>query len=140
MAIQCIGEIDLMKEILSGWLDGACYSMKNSRQLKRLGRIRKLVLSDKAQASFVSYTYALKRLYKKRDPYPGRVTLYAKLYYTNARSDGDVELLKDALQAARVLENDNQIKAIAYEVVYQPLGPAGVHFLLRPYCIPEIEL
>ena len=96
---------------------GVPYSMKNSRRLiidVRTHRPR-VIKSEQSLKAFDDYVLQLRALGGQQQPYIGPLVLVADLYYPNARFDGDVELVKDCLQAAGVIENDRQFVRVTYE-------------------------
>jgi len=91
---------------------GQLQSKSNSRQIVMV-RGKPLVIKSKAARDCAdSFTTQLKAQWQNAPPVPEPVLLSAVVTYQSRRSDLDISLLMDCLQAAGVVENDRHIHEI----------------------------
>lgn len=113
--------LTLKGNTLAGRIYLSLPSMKNSRRLVTAGSLgfgrRTISIKSEGAQAFVqamqdAYFAAIgdRTLDALRVPLEGRLTLTARMWYRNSRSDLDDALLCDALQTAGLIKDDNLIK------------------------------
>lgn len=103
-----IPEIPKSKFFFCDIIYGTLYGKANSRGLVRNRRTGKL-MSIKQKGALQFEKDFMRQVKKIPAPYPGKVVLSVLVYYPNNRQDLEIELLKDCIEDAGIVENDKQI-------------------------------
>ena len=109
-------------------IKGILYSKTNNRiprtAISKTGkRYSKWIKDSKTQKSFSDMVLQLKAQWQGRNPIPEPAELVCYIYYPSRRHDLDVELLKDALQAAGIVKNDRHIFRETATKIIDPAYP-----------------
>lgn len=112
--------LTLKGSVLKGVIEGPLPSMKNGRRIVTRGARgfgRPVSIKSEDALGFFAkvrdafwVAVAEQTINAGSVPMKGRLVLTATVYYPSLRSDLDVELLKDSLQAAGLIENDRWIR------------------------------
>jgi len=120
---------------------GQLQSKANSRRLvpRRTKKGKRYMASIKSEAAVdcaESFTTQLKAQWQHAPPVPEPVLLSCVIHYTSRRSDLDVSLLQDCLQAAGVVANDRHIHELRASKRFDKANPR-VELWIGPAVIEE---
>jgi len=117
-------------------LQGQLQSKSNSRQIVMV-RGKPLVIKSKAARDCAdSFTTQLKAQWQNAPPVPEPALLSCVIHYTSRRSDLDVSLLQDCLQAAGVVANDRHIHELRASKRFDKANPR-VELWIGPAVVEE---
>ncbi len=100
-------------QLIRGVIHGNLPGKANSRKIVKFGGILRVIKSDEARDWEERFQAAVAFSARNLHTIPWKkgipLQLTAEVYYDSMRQDLEVELLKDALQRAGVIENDRYI-------------------------------